>query len=130
MSYDLMVFEKSKAPHKREKFMEWYFEQTEWNENRDYNSIEGTADKLKSWFMEMIETFPPMNGEFSDESNFDDPDKESYVTDYCIGNDVIYTAFAWSVCEEAYSKMRELAQKHDVGFFDVSADNGELLFWE
>lgn len=130
MSYDLMVFEKSKAPRDRKEFTDWYYNQTEWSEDRDYNSIEGTSDKLKSWFMEMIETFPPMNGEFSDDSNFDDPDRESCITDYCIGSAVIYTAFAWSVCEEAYNKMRELAEKHDVGFFNVSADEGEILFWE
>lgn len=130
MSYDLMAFEKSKAPRDRKEFTDWYYNQTEWSEDRDYNSIEGTSDKLKSWFMEMIETFPPMNGEFSDESSFDDPDKKSCVTDYCIGSAVIYTAFAWSVCEEAYNKMRELAEKHDVGFFNVSAEDGEILFWE
>lgn len=46
---------------------------------------------------------------------------------YCIGRDVIYVAFAWSVADEAYKLMRSLAQKHNVGFFDVSTDNGDII---
>src|SRR5690606_15004282 len=69
------------------------------------------------------EYFPPMNGPFASGDHDD-----SKVTDYSIGRSVIYSAFAWSVAEDAYSKMRELAIKHSVGFFDVSADDGEILF--
>lgn len=32
MSYDLMVFEKTKAPKTRKEFLEWYEKQTEWGE--------------------------------------------------------------------------------------------------
>lgn len=32
MSYDLMVFEKTKAPAAKKDFMAWYEKQTEWSE--------------------------------------------------------------------------------------------------
>ncbi len=71
----------------------------------------------------MIQTFPPMNGPLAS-GNVDDP----RVTDHCIGRLVIYSGFAWSCAEEAYTKMRSLAIKHHVGFFDVSAEDGEILY--
>ncbi len=33
MSYDLMVFEKSKAPATKKNFMSWYEKQTQWGKN-------------------------------------------------------------------------------------------------
>lgn len=123
MSYDLMVFEPSSAPKNRKEFMEWYAQQTEWEEDHSYQDHEVSTERLQAWFKEMVEYFPPMNGPLASEDD-DDPK----VTDHCIGKHVIYSAFAWSVAEEAHTKMRELAVKHSVGFFDVSANNGEIFF--
>ena len=129
MSYDLMVFEKTKAPKTKEEFMEWFEEQTEWGEDHDYQTISVASPALQNWFMEMKETFPPMNGEFApdDSALEEDAELESRMTDYCIGHDVIYAGFAWSVAEEAYEKMLALAGKHGVGFFDVSGDAEIIL---
>lgn len=128
MSYDLMAFEKTKVPNKKTEFMEWYEEQVQWKEDHGYDSIEVTSANLKNWFMDMIKMFPPMNGEFSpdDDAIENDEELENHLADYCIGKDVIYTAFAWSVAEEAYDSMLQLALKHDVGFFDVSG-NGDII---
>jgi len=115
MSYDLMVFEPSKAPRDRTDFMAWYNRQTEWGDDVDYDIHHHASPALQSWFLEMVKTFPPMNGPLASD-NFDDPK----ITDHCVGRDVIYSAFAWSVAEEAHVAM--------VGFFDVSSDDGEILF--
>lgn len=123
MSYDLMVFNPEIAPKKRHEFMAWYQEQTKWEEEHSYDDPIVTTANLRSWFMEMIKTFPAMNGPFA----IDDPDDDS-VTDYSVGRDVIYAAFAWSLAEEAYEVMKGLAEKHKVGFFDASADEGDILF--
>lgn len=131
MSYDLMVFDKNKAPKECADFMEWFKNKTQWNEERDYDNVDGTSEKLVKWFMEMKDTFPPMNGEYAaDFEDLETPDMESYITDYCIGSDLIYMAFAWSVSDEAYEKTVELAKKYDVGFFDVSSENGDIIFWD
>lgn len=123
MSYDLMVFEPSAAPKSREEFMVWYAQQIKWSEDHNYQDHTVASVALQNWFKEMIEYFPPMNGPLAPD-DVDDPK----VTDHCIGKNVIYSAFAWSVADDAYPAMRDLAIKHSVGFFDVSADNGEILF--
>ena len=129
MSYDLMVFEKTKAPDTREAFMAWYEKQTAWEEDHDYQTIGVSAPALQNWFMEMKDTFPPMNGEYApDVELFDeDEDLENHVTDYSIGREVIYAGFSWSVVDEAYELVQTLARKHGVGFFDVSSDNGDII---
>lgn len=125
MSYDLMVFEKEKAPRKRKDFMDWYNKQTEWSENHSYDDPKVSSQKLRDWFTEMIKTFPAMNGPYAS----DDYDNDN-VSDYSIGMDVIYVAFAWSVAEKAYKTMIDLAEKFEVAFFDVSSDNGGIYFPE
>ncbi len=129
MSYDLMVFEKTKAPGTKKEFMAWFEKQTEWNEEHDYQSINVSSPALQNWFMEMKDTFPPMNGDFAPDVDLLDKDEnlERHVTDYSIGREVIYAAFAWSVADEAYDLMRKLAQKYEVGFFDVSGNNGDII---
>ncbi len=72
----------------------------------------------------MIATFPPLNGPYAKEEDEDN----KFVTDYSIGKDVVYAAFSWSLAEMAYEKMKMLAQKYQVGFFDVSANDGDILF--
>lgn len=98
-----------------------FISQTEWNEPHDYNDPANTSEQLKNWFLEMIETFPAMNGPFASD-DIDDPK----LTDYSIGRDVIYPACGWSHAELAFKVMKELAAKHKVGFFDVSG-TGDIL---
>ena len=69
--------------------------------------------------MEMIESFPQMNGPFAPEEL---PEDDAAVTDYSVGTAVIYAAFAWSKAEAAYEAMFALAGKHRVGFFDASSE--------
>lgn len=123
MSYDLMVFDPSAAPRERTAFMAWYQQQAQWSEPHDYNDPEAPSERLRAWFREMIETFPPMNGPLA--RNDDDSPK---VTDYSLGSSVIYAAFAWSEAEMAYHRMFVLAARHHVGFFDVSSAVGDLWF--
>ena len=37
MSYDLAVFEKSRAPAETQRFLAWYAKQTEWGGDQDYS---------------------------------------------------------------------------------------------
>jgi len=119
-----MVFNKKAAPHSKPEFMNWYNEQTKWTEKHSYDDPAITTRELSDWFMEMKDTFPPLNGPFSNDENIDGDN----VTDYSIGKNIIYVAFAWLVAEEAYKKVLSLALKHGVGFFDVSSDDGEIFF--
>ena len=123
MSYDLMVFEVTAAPRDRPSFMAWYEKQTQWAEDHSYDNPAVSSTNLQSWFKEMIQVYPPMNGPFAS----DDVDNPK-LADYSVGREVIYAAFAWSCAENAHATMSQLAKKHGVGFFDVSADEGEILF--
>ncbi len=128
MSYDLMVFDLEAAPKNRYEFMKWYEAQAKWAEDHDYNDLAITTPELRNWFMEMIPVFPAMNGPYAKEDEDEDEDDHETVTDYTIGRNVIYTAFAWSVAEQAYSLMVRLAEKHGVGFFDASGTDADILF--
>jgi hypothetical protein len=119
-----MVFEPAAAPRNRNEFMAWYDAQTEWSEDHSYDDPAVSSPALQAWFHDMRTSFPPMNGPFRSESD------DSTVTDFCIGRHVIYAAFAWSQADAAHARMRDLAVKHRVGFYDVSASDGEIVFPE
>ena len=123
MSYNLMVFNKAAAPKTRAEFMQWYEVQTEWTEEHSYDDPANTSVELRNWFMEVIQTFPAMNGPLASED-----EDNIYVTDYSIGKDIIYVSVAWSIAEQAHIKMFALAEKHGVGFFEASNDNGAIYF--
>lgn len=125
MSYDLMAFNPAAAPRSRDAFMKWYRSQTEWQEPHSYDDPKNIDQPLRAWLLEFIKTFPPMNGPCAvAEEMIDDP----HVTDYGMAKDVVYCGFAWSVAEEAYVRMKESTAKCAVGFFNVSADDGEIVF--
>lgn len=126
MSYDLMVFDKTRAPQKHKDFLEWYEKETEWKEEHNYDDPAVTTSDLRGWYEEIIKTFPNMNGPDAPDDELEDEDAEAHFTDYSIGRNVIYAAFSWSVTKEAYELTKALAQKHNVGFFDVSG-NGDIV---
>lgn len=126
MSYDLMVFEASAAPRGRAEFEVWYSAQTEWTEPHDYSDPNVTSPALRKWYEAITQTFPNMNSSELAEEDFD----SAHPSDYSIGKNVIYVAFAWTQAENAYSLVRQLAVECAVGFYDVSDDQGgqEIYF--
>jgi hypothetical protein len=125
MSYDLMAFNPKAAPRSRAEFMKWYHEQAEWKEPHSYDDPENTRPPVRAWLLAFLGEFPAMNGPCAaDEAMIDDP----HVTDYSMAKDVVYCCFAWSLAEEAYQKMKQSTATHGVGFFNVSAEHGEIVF--
>ena len=129
MSYDLMVFEKTKVAANKKEFMSWYEELCKWEEDHSYDDISVSSPALQNWYAEMLKSFPAMNGPdaVSEEELAKDEDLENRVSDYCIARDAIYVAFSWSQADNAYTIMRDLAKKHGVGFFDVSGEGDIIL---
>ncbi|MBE1526464.1 hypothetical protein GGC65_000920 [Sphingopyxis sp. OAS728] len=129
MSYDLMVFDPAVAPRDRARFMAWYGELTAWGEGHSYDDASITTDGLRRWYRDMLATFPAMNGPDAADRPDDSPVWDDlHLTDYSIARHAIYCAFSWSVGEEALAAVPQLAAKHEVGFFDVSADAGQIRF--
>ena len=120
MSYDLLVFDASAAPQGREEFLDWYDELTEW-EDGPYDDPDSLSPNLRAWFMEIIETYPPMNGPLARHDL-----NEAPRADYSLAPSLIYIAFSWSVAEQAFARTKELAAKHGVGFFNVSSDTSDV----
>jgi hypothetical protein len=123
MSYDLMVFEPDSVPTGHDEFLEWYARQTKWSEDHGYDDPETTSERLRGWFQEMVQMFPPMNKPISLDAP---PIDENSSTDYAIGRDFIYASFAWSKSEAAYMTVARLAEKHGLGLFNVSSTGEEV----
>jgi hypothetical protein len=124
-----MVFEPSIAPRTKEAFDQWFEAQTKWDEGHGYDDPAVSSPALQGWFDDMRRVYPPMNGPFAlSNEEFDrlDAEAEKRVTDYSIGRSVIYAAFAWSCADEAEKTVRELARRHQLGFYHPGS--GEACF--
>jgi hypothetical protein len=125
MSYDLMVFDPAAPPADRKGFMAWYHDRVNWDPDLNYNDPKNCSPQLLAWLHDMLARHPAMNGPYAP-SNEDFDDTNDVYADYSIGKSSIYVTFAWSAAERAYRAMFELAKKHRLGFFDVSANDGEV----
>ena len=123
MSLDLLVYVKEKAPEDPVDFLEWFWKKAEWSGKRDYYDIEGADERLAAFFLEMIKTFPAMNGKYAptEEDYAADPELEDspMVTEYNIDEDLIYMAFSYSVGDTADELIRKLALQNGLGYFDM-----------
>ncbi|NQX46821.1 hypothetical protein HQN87_15895 [Paenibacillus tritici] len=128
MSYDLMIFEPSSAPRDKKEFMAWFEQQVQWSEDHEYNNPLVCSEPLQRLYSKLSEYFPNMNVDEEVFEAMEEAGTDNRLTDYSLGTDVIYAAFAYSVAGEAYTTMRSLAVEHKVGFFNVSSDDGEIIF--
>lgn len=89
----MLVFAPAAAPKDREAFLAWWDETADWSEDHDYQDPKVSTPQLRAWFLEMIESYPAMNGPFAKEDECGD---DASVTDYSVGKSAIHAAFAWS----------------------------------
>lgn len=116
MSYDLMVFAPEAAPSKREAFLDWYDQQTEWNDDQAYDNPALATPALQAFLAELSAEFPPAAADSDDETG----------TEYTISASLIYLSFLdWDKIDRAHEAVFSLAGKHGLGFFDVSSDLAE-----
>ncbi|WMJ71044.1 hypothetical protein [Stenotrophomonas sp. 24(2023)] len=123
MSYDMMVFDATVAPREAVAFIAWFERQARWDEHHGYDDPALSAPALQAWFADIAQVFPPSEGPMADAGQ-----SGAHVTDYSIGQHVIYGAFAFSVAEQAHGLVQDLAEKHGVGFFDVGAEEAAIVF--
>lgn len=130
MSYDLVVFEKTKVPTNPTEFLSWYQKQVEWNEDCDYNGSSHVSEKLQKFFHKIKDIFPPMNGPLSPNNKelSENPDLEERLCDYCIGKDLIHLSLAYSISGHAYDTVKRAAYFSGVGFFAPSTDKIPYFF--
>lgn len=130
MSYDLAVFDKRKAPADTAGFISWYEKQTEWEDDLDYDAISHASLELQGVYHALRTIFPPMNGPYapSDEELSNSPDLEGRLCDYCIGKDILYLSFSYSMADHAYPIVKRAAYFHGAGFFDASGESRPVFF--
>jgi hypothetical protein len=120
LSYDLFVFEPQDSLRDRTAFLDWYETQTNWSPGIDYGNPTNASPALRAWYLDMIDTFLPING--PDRPLIDEIARNPSA-DYCIGPGFIYVAFSGSNSRNAYEKVFSLASKHALGFFDASGNS-------
>lgn len=126
MSYDILAFDPAAASDAD--FPEWWEEQSQWSEDHSYTDLEVTTVDLRSFYLELIQTFPPMDDAHAptDEALRRDPGLKSRMTGYSFGASLIYGTFAWSQARTARATFTALAAKHGVAVAMVS-DDGSIL---
>ncbi|MBT2747946.1 MULTISPECIES: hypothetical protein [unclassified Lysobacter] len=125
MSYDLMLFDPSAAPRDRAEFLRWYRAQVQWSEPHDYRDPATTCAPLAAVYFDLLHEFPNLHAIDSD--GLDEGNLK--IAEYSFGYAIVYIAFRWPVADAAYSTVSALAEKHGVGFFDVTADYYPLIWF-
>ena len=128
MTYDLMVFDPTKAPRATlDDFWAWHLELSEWDEDHSYDDVTVAAPALQGWYRDMLLSFPAMNGPDAVATESLDVDRRPRRSDYRIAHDAIYVDFHRSELEDARNTALRLAYRHGVGFFDLSG-GGDVVF--
>ncbi|AKK11994.1 hypothetical protein [Corynebacterium uterequi] len=94
-------------------FLHWHDLTTEWAEDRDYGSTEGTSEPLVTWLERMSTRFPPV------------VEGATGTTRYIIGSTCVYARFADGVAEAADARAAELAEALGLGLY--RAASGRVL---
>ena len=122
MSYDIMIIDRHNRFKNCKDFLKWYDGVTQWNEAVDYDDYSHTTTRLKEWFLKMKDIVPPLNGAFA--PSMDDFGKGRYQeADYCIANECIYVALAYSDVDEVKKLAFGLAKELSLSYYDVSGSN-------
>lgn len=117
MSFDIMIIEPTTVPTSTHAaFMSWYEETTEWSDDRDYSSTDGSTDTITAFYNAITEHFPDLNAA----DDLDDEDDDDTAADYTIGDDFLYIGFDYAVAEDAAQRCLELAKANNLAFIDIS----------
>ena len=97
MSYDILIFEPDVVTD--EDFPQWWEQVvSQWGEPYDFSTIDGSTPAIRSFYRDIIRTFPPINGpDALTEEELEEREAEGLpVADYTIGADYIYVSVGWS----------------------------------
>ena len=126
MSYDILIFEPAAVSD--EEFPQWWEQVSRWEEPRDYYTTEGSTPAIRSFYRDLIRTFPPFNG--PDALSDDEVDARLAqglpVADYTIGEDLVYVGVSWSAANALVTTVSELAWTHRLAVAYVS-DDGAIV---
>ena len=126
MSYDILIFEPDAVTD--EGFLRWWDRVCQWEEPRHYDSIERATPAIRSFYRDLVRTFPPFNG--PDALSDDEVDARLAqglpVVDYTIGEGLVYVGVSWSAANALVTTVSELAWTHRLAVAYVS-DDGAIV---
>ena len=121
-----MIFEPAAVSD--EEFPQWWEQVSRWEEPRDYYTTEGSTPAIRSFYRDLVRTFPPFNG--PDALSDDEVDARLAqglpVADYTIGEDLVYVGVSWSAADALVVTAGELAWTHRLAVAYVS-DDGAIV---
>lgn len=120
MGFNLFIFERRENIKTSIDVDNYMKEFTKYEEEKDYNSLEGCSETIVKFAKKMFEKFPPMNGEHtsSDELTFTSKDSEAHLADYSLGKYGIFCAFPYSVADEAINYVISFVDEYKVGIYN------------
>lgn len=117
MSFDVFVFERRKeigCVHDVQRLAKQF---CQYEEERDYYSLEGSSDCLKSFAESVFAKFPPLNGEYAGNTVDLSEAQELYLTDYYFGKQDALCMFSQELAEDAFSYLQSMLESHNVGIY-------------
>lgn len=131
MSYNLFVFEASKAPRTKEEFLKWYDKQTEWSEEHGYRNISVASPALQNFYHQLVKNYRmgdedvlAAEGKVLEEEYEED---DEVIQSCSIGREMIYLGFSYGNAEDIAEDIEYLAEDCGVGFYSCSG-SCEVIF--
>ena len=124
MSYDILIFEPDVVTD--EDFPQWWEQVvSQWDEPRDFSTIDGSTPAIRSFYRDIIRTFPPINGpDALTEEELEEREAEGLpVADYTIGADFIYVSVGWSDADTLVKIAGQMAWTQRLAVAYVSEDS-------
>ena len=124
MSYDLLIFEPDSATD--DDFPRWWEQVVaQWDEPQGFSAIDGSTPAIRSFYRDLIRTFPPFNGPdaLNDAELEEREAKELPVADYTIGADYIYIGVGWSDANALVKIVGQMAWTQRLAVAYVSEDS-------
>lgn len=140
MSYDLFIFEASKAPKTKEEFLAWYDKQTEWSENHGYSDISVASPALQKFYKELRKTYimgdeDVLTAEGKTLAEEESAGKDGEYIRFCsIGREMMYIGFSYTNAVDICEEVEYLASDCGVGFYSCSGacevifPDGEIIY--
>lgn len=117
MSFDVFVFEKRKEIGCEQDVQALVKQFCQYEEERDYYSLEGSSNCLRSFAEVLFAKFPPLNGEYAGNTVDLSEAQEVYLTDYYFGKQDALCMFSQELAEEAFSYLQSILESHNVGMY-------------
>lgn len=121
MSFDLFLFERREDLKTSHDVLKFYEEFTRYEEDRDYNSLEGCSPVIKACAERLFEKFPPLNIGLIPE-NEPTAEEEARFADYSFGKNAAYCSFSFSAAKEALYFVSIYMDEMGIGLYDPQGE--------